>query len=133
MAGIRSWIGRSIVCLRHDDRAAFDPFAVGTAPAFPDTREGKWPIIRDCDEKRLLPAGWRLCPFVEAVGDDGAAALLEGVTERRFFGDCLARALIILEPAATSFAQNGTKPQRSRVSAPPARPASARCCTAAAD
>src|SRR5512132_4564316 len=71
------------------DRATLDPFAIGTVPAFPETRKGKWLIACDGDEIRLLPAGWRLCPFVEAVGDDEAAALLEGVAESGLLGDRL--------------------------------------------
>jgi hypothetical protein len=78
------------------DRATLDPFAIGTVPVFPETREGKWLIACDADEIRLLPTGWHLSPFVEAVGDDEAAALPEGVRNAGFSAIVSARALIVL-------------------------------------
>jgi hypothetical protein len=89
--------------------------ASAVAPVLPEHGEGEERVALGHD--RVGPLGGAdLHPFVKAARRDDAAPRLEGVAECWEDRRPSARALIILAPVFRSFAQRGTKPQRSESS-----------------
>jgi hypothetical protein len=66
-----------------DDRKAVYPVAGRAAPNLPEAGEGERPVIGERQIVGLLAAVGEVLPFVEAVGDDEAAAPCEGGAKRR--------------------------------------------------